>query len=353
MGFKFIPDDLSRSLDQYAIAPIYFREKTGDRYNNTANDSIISDSNKNHLTPLPLAELVQSEKARSIKCPGDASPILDKIVDGTSSKKIPQIIHITAKSRCATPKVQSIVNQWRFEGHSLYFHDDEAVERLASHPLSQELFPSLNETLKCVTNGATKSDLWRYLVLYTYGGIYTDVDNTPTGFNADTISEEDDSFFVIESLGIVSQFFIASSPHHPLMRLSLESGLRSLRGTVNVMRNNPAKTTGPAALKKGFITFMNGTSNGYITAGKYTGMNNKTVTAIGEKTNPKEYINRGGLDAGSKRQYYSAMGMQHFHDTNTLSSTGRISCMEHLNLTQGTNKVAKYSFNGSMYVDVS
>ena len=326
---------------------------SGEEKNNTINDNILSRSDQNYLTPLPLAELVLSEKAGGIKCPGDASPILDTIDEGTNSRKIPQIIHITAKSRCATPKVQSIVEQWRFEGHSLYFHDDEAVERLTSHPLSQKMFPSLNETLKCVTNGATKSDLWRYLVLYTYGGIYTDVDNTPTGFNADTIGEDDDSFFVIESLGIMSQFFIASSPRHPLMRLSLESGLQSLRGTVNVMRNNPARTTGPAALKKGFISFMNGNSTGYIVAGKYTGMNNKTVTAIGEKSNPKEYIDRGGLDPSSKRQYYSAMGMQHFHDTNTLSSTGRISCMEHLILTNGTSKVAKYSFNGSMYVDMS
>jgi mannosyltransferase OCH1-like enzyme len=46
--------------------------------------------------------------------------------------------------------------------------------------------------MKCVTNGATKSDIWRYLVLYTYGGIYTDIDNSPNEFDEKTISKTDD-----------------------------------------------------------------------------------------------------------------------------------------------------------------
>lgn len=348
VGIKFLPADISESIERYALAPINLAE-AGDTSNNTR----VAGSIYNEARLYSLADLVHSDKAVETNCPDGASPILDTITEQSTTRRIPRVIHITAKSRCATPKVHEIVNKWRFEGHSLYFHDDDAVERLTSHPLSQSSFPLLNETLKCVTNGATKSDLWRYLVLYLYGGIYTDIDNTPTGFNADSISDEDDSFFVIESLGIMSQFFIASSARHPVMKLSLESGLNSLRGTVNVMRNNPARTTGPAALKKGFIQFMNGTSTGYIDAGTYTGLSNRSVTAIGEKSNPKQYIDRGGLGSDSKRAYYDAMGMQHFHDTSTLSSKGRISCMEHLKMTNGTSKVAKYSFNGTMYVDVS
>jgi len=300
-----------------------------------------------------LAELVQSSTAHLQTCPNGSTPILDNIITNGPTRKIPRIIHITSKNRCTTPAVHAVVNQWRFNDHSLYFHDDAAVERLTSHPLSQSVFPLLNETLKCVTNGATKSDLWRYLVLYLYGGIYTDIDNTPTGFNENSISDEDDSFFVIEALGIISQFFIASSPHHPLMKLSLERGLNALRGTVNVMRNNPSRTTGPAALKNGFIQFMNNTSDGYVDAGTYVGIDNRSVTAIGIKTNPREYINRGGLSDRDKMKHYAAMGMEHFHSSNIYPNAGRISCMEHLIRTNGTNKIAKYGFNKSMYFDIS
>lgn len=115
-----------------------------------------------------LAELVQSSTAPLQKCPNGSSPIVDNITNDGPTRNIPRIIHITSKHRCATPAVHAVVDQWRFSGHSLYFHDDTAVERLTSHPLSQSVFPLLNETLKCVTNGATKSDLWRYLVLYFY-----------------------------------------------------------------------------------------------------------------------------------------------------------------------------------------
>ena len=66
----------------------------------------------------------------------------------------------------------------------------------------------------------------------------------------------DDSFFVIEQLGIMSQYFLASSVGHPLMRQMLETGLYNLKQTNNVMVNHAATTTGPKAVKVGFIKFM-------------------------------------------------------------------------------------------------
>ena len=81
-----------------------------------------------------------------------------------------------------------------------------------------------------------------------YGGIYTDIDNSPTGFNGETIQEKDDAFFTIEQLGIMSQYFLASSLGHPLMAKMLEVGVERLKATVNVMVNNPAKATGPGML---------------------------------------------------------------------------------------------------------
>jgi hypothetical protein len=306
------------------------------------------------MTPLPLSELVRSASAADTQCPPGSAPILDTVSRNESDgrRRIPRIVHITSKNRCATVEVLRNLRRWRFPGHSLYFHDDDAVERLTSHPMSQRVFPLLNETLRCVTNGATKSDLWRYLVLYTYGGIYTDIDNSPLKFNGHTIFATDDSFFVIEMLGIMGQYFIASSPGHPLMKLTLETGMDSLRNIPNVMRNNPARTTGPNALKVGFIKFMNGTTDGYIPAGIYVGIENRSVTVVGDKDRSREYIERSGLGEAQKSKYYKILGIEHFHENKRFPQAGRISCMEHLKMTNGTNKVANYTFNGSHYVDV-
>ena len=200
--------------------------------------------------PIPdIEELVES---KTTTCPPGLMPITNthfptSVVHPTG-RKIPKIIHITSRYRCATPAVINNVDKWRFQNHSVYFHDDEAIDKLFTHPYTRSQFPTLREGLKCVTNGATKADLWRYLVVYMYGGIYTDIDNSPTGFNGETIQETDDAFFTIEQLGIMSQYFLASSLGHPLMAKMLEVGVERLKATVNVMVNNPAKATGPGML---------------------------------------------------------------------------------------------------------
>jgi hypothetical protein len=228
-------------------------------------------------------------------------------------RKIPRIVHITAKSRCVTPSVLRHLKQWQFPGHSFYFHDDEAVDGLlySNHTgTPHEIVPNLTQVLSCVTTGATKSDIWRYLILWHYGGIYSDIDNSATRFNGSTISPDDDSFFVVESLGIMSQYFLASSPKHPLMKHALNFGIPGLQNTVNVMVNNPAHKTGPGAIKNGFINFQKAagiSTDGYIPAGIYEGAEEPSserryCTVVGKKYLPQEYINRSGLSPSKKQK---------------------------------------------------
>jgi hypothetical protein len=331
------------------------------RVNQTALKSLLATksgrikSNQQIPVPLPLVELVRSDAAANYPCPVGTAPILDTIADNElpQGRRIPKVVHITSKSRCATPDIIENVNLWRMNGYSLYFHDDEAVERLNSHPFSQQVFPLLNETLKCVTNGMAKSDLWRYLVLWTYGGIYADIDSRPNEFNETTIKHKDDFFGVIDSLGILAQFFLASSPHHPLMRFALDEGLNNLRGIENVMKNQPSLTTGPKALKVAFINFMNKTTKGYILEGKYGGVDGRTITVKGSKYQPQQWIQREGIGLPKKTAYYRQMGIEHFH-TNAQryrNNNGAVSCMEHLKRTKGTNKVANYTYDGKGYFD--
>lgn len=301
-----------------------------------------------------LADLVQSDDAINAQCPIGTAPVLDTISNSEHDvRRIPRILHFTSKTRCVTIDFMNNINRWRarLPNHSIYFHDDRAVKQLTDHPISQKIFPLLNETLKCVTNGSTKSDLWRYLVLYLYGGVYSDLDNSPEGFDENTISNQDDLFAPLEALGIPAQYFIASSPGHPLLKLSLEEGIHRLRETPNVMNNNPAITTGPGAYKTGFINFMNNNSSGYVTEGRYDSIGGRSVTVRGSKHNPWEYINRQGVDSVKKQRYYEAIGTKHFFDAFGLRKVGVISCMEHLRRSKGTHMIANYIFDGKRYVD--
>ncbi len=99
------------------------------------------------------------------------SIILDESMTHIPKRQIPKIIHMTSKSRCMTQKVKANILKWRLPGYSIYFHDDAAVNRLLEKYFPA--FPHLQMIKECSISGAAKADIWRYLVLWEYGGVYT------------------------------------------------------------------------------------------------------------------------------------------------------------------------------------
>ena len=234
-----------------------------------------------------------------------------------------------------------------------------------------ELIWRLSDPFKCISNGATLSDYWRYIVLYYFGGIYTDFDNSQgIWYNVTEveITDQTDSFFFNEHIGVMSQYYLASSRYHPVLLHFLNFARGAIFKIPNVKRNNPAQKTGPKAVKCGMIHFQrannpNSNSTGYLPPGTYRGGSgpmlesllpwlglyeneenfheynypkasdfiNRTVTIVGVKQNNKKYINRGGLR--SKGDAYKLMNMTHFHDKGYNShnpSTNKISCAQHV-----------------------
>jgi mannosyltransferase OCH1-like enzyme len=76
-----------------------------------------------------------------------------------------------------TPPFLKNLDKWRFPGYGFYFHDEAAMDRLLDKYWPE--FPQLQWLQHCMISGAAKADLWRLLVLWEYGGIYTDIDNAP------------------------------------------------------------------------------------------------------------------------------------------------------------------------------
>ncbi len=126
-------------------------------------------------------------------------------------RHIPKIIHMTSKSRCFTKKFAKNINRWQFDGYSLFIHDDDAIQRLFDRDWPE--FPLLKEIMSCVSSGAGMADVWRYLALFEYGGIYTDIDNAPGDLfaNGTVITDEMDSFFEQEKGRFPSQYFLAGT----------------------------------------------------------------------------------------------------------------------------------------------
>jgi hypothetical protein len=147
------------------------------------------------------------------ECPNNLTYIANTYIPESvnpSHRKIPKIVHMTSKSKCFTKAFADNVELWRFEGHSFFLHDDNAVHRLIDSREWSE-FPLLKEVVPCLVDGASLADFWRYLALWEYGGIYTDMDNSP-GYNfqgGSIIQEDDDGFFEVERQAFPSQYFFA------------------------------------------------------------------------------------------------------------------------------------------------
>ena len=208
-------------------------------------------------SPMPtIMELVGSTD--NYECPEGLVLVKDSIDPSfyeKSERKIPKVIHMTSKSRCMTQAFSDNVDKWRFKGHSLFFHDDDAVDRLINRRWIE--FPQLQDTLECMVPGAAIADLWRYMMLWVYGGIYTDIDNAPGPWfwneTGSVITNETDALFEQERDGFPSQYFFASSPHHPIMFLAVYDLMRRVMDVQSVQKQYVPFVTGPGAVKQAFV----------------------------------------------------------------------------------------------------
>ena len=204
----------------------------------------------------------------------------------TRRRNIPRIIHVTAKTRCMPREFIDNLVQWQqFPDHAFVLHNEAAVDRFLYHyhhhpPFDDNdnnndnnnhhhrntparaiwpAFPHLSHALQCIKGGAAKADLWRALILWEYGGIYTDMDNAPALFHpSTTIQPDDDAFFVMEKSGILSQYFMAARPRHPLMYLLIQQMLSRLLSLHDVDFQIVSVVTGPGALRMAFCDFLKG-----------------------------------------------------------------------------------------------
>ena len=224
--------------------------------------------------------------------------------------KIPKIVHQTSKSRCLHPKLIDATRRWQtLDDHSYYFHDDDALMTIFLQEFPK--FPHLAMIAKaCLVDGTLRADVWRYLVIWVYGGMYADLDSPPNHFTAKTIRPNDDAFFVVEHYGLLSQYFMAASPRHPVMYYALHVALKNLLRAEDIGRVSAPGETGPHCLHQAFQLFMNDVgiilpnlNKGNVTAGYYRGTGGRSITAVGKaKEQSNEIIIREVVEREEKKK---------------------------------------------------
>ena len=143
--------------------------------------------------PAPLPELTGGNRPRDGGCEFPFVPVSDVVAsdEGLEPSKIPRQIHLAwispnreaqrerrrrrravdGGARCLHYLQAETIERWRraLPHHSIYLHDDDAVDRLLDQANWPE-FPHLSGVLRCAhMRGALLVDIWRVLVLYKYG----------------------------------------------------------------------------------------------------------------------------------------------------------------------------------------
>lgn len=137
-------------------------------------------------------------------------------------EKIPKKIFQTWETKSISDKVQHLTNTWRTKNPDYVYHLFDKYDR--EEFIKTHFDIKVYQAYCRIIPGAYKADMWRYCVLYIYGGIYIDIDTIC--FNSiDLFLNEDIEFMCpidlnnSPFLGKYNLFntFIASVPKHHIL----------------------------------------------------------------------------------------------------------------------------------------
>ena len=205
--------------------------------------------------------------AGALECPPPLVYFRDKVVRpsitpnityNNGTRLIPQILHVSMKSRCLPRDLAMYMDHWKeqFPNYSIFFHDDDAVQRLLQEDWPE--FPDIHRAMHCVKyKGAMVVDVWRVLILYKYGGVYSDIDNWPLEpFTEAVIEPTISAFFLSDAYNRPSQWFMAAEPRHPMMYMAMNIILHNLMQLANIAQPKVVFVTGPHAFRNGYVQFL-------------------------------------------------------------------------------------------------
>jgi hypothetical protein len=241
------------------------------------------------------------------------------------SRDIPKIVHQTSISRCLTPTYASIAARWFFHDWSYYFHDDDAVDRLLHADFPE--FPHLKVVVRhCLiySQATTKTDLWRYLVLWVHGGVYASLDATPNNYTHTTLEHANDAFFLVDpKTQLLKHEFMAISPRHPLMYYAIQRALANIMRLSNIrsslvtvsqqQQQQQSRTT--IILRQAFADFIcNGDASDAtcksIRSGTFHGVESRSIRVVGDSNMNIQPFTNSNPPGSEEAQQQKVSGME-------------------------------------------
>lgn len=173
---------------------------------------------------------------------------------------IPRTIHQTWKTEQVPSLLQKLADRWKeLHGDWKYILWTDEMNR----SFVRKEYPRFLPVYDAYPYNIQRVDAVRYLILYTYGGVYIDLDFVPLK-NIEPLLQDRDCVFGLEpevncrrinAKRIISNAFMAAIPEHPFFEAVIHE-LHSPRAEKKVVGLNLVlETTGPFALNRVYETF--------------------------------------------------------------------------------------------------
>lgn len=183
-----------------------------------------------------------------------------KEIKKTQEQLIPKKIHQTWETKNITPGIQSYIDKLKnlnpdFD-YKLYDKDDR--ETFLKEHFDDKVFQAYSR----IVPGAMKTDLWRYCLLYEYGGIFSDIDldyisplpEVINGFSFVCPIDLDNDF---NSPHQALNGFLCSSPGHPILKHCIDLVVSNvIDGDWDPLEHHCLDLSGPGALGMSVNFFM-------------------------------------------------------------------------------------------------
>lgn len=140
---------------------------------------------------------------------------------------IPKTIYQTWYTKNIPDPIQKDIENMKSlnPGYTYQLFDDDTMRDFIQTYYSKQIL-EIYDVLKV---GAAKADLWRYLVLYKYGGIYLDIDSVWNGAFDSIISEKDTAVISRENNeDLFVQWCLIFAPGHPILRYAIEKACANI-----------------------------------------------------------------------------------------------------------------------------
>jgi hypothetical protein len=174
--------------------------------------------------------------------------------------KIPRNIFQTWSTKNISNNFNMLCQTWREinPNYAYFLYDDKDCGLFIKKNFDENVY---NAYIKIIP-GAFKADLWRYCILYIYGGVYVDID-TICLEKIDKFLNEDIEFMTPIDLNNCPYYgkynlfncFIASIPKHPILKLCIEKIVFNVEN--NIVPFSNLDFSGPGILGQSTNIYLN------------------------------------------------------------------------------------------------